>query len=133
MTLKEKVKIAFDRAVDCLDDTEFNLRNERTLASANRAYYTFYYAICALLYSEEISAKTHQGNHAKFNELFIKTGIFKKEVGTWVEKSFRLRQDADYDLEAEITEEDAKEIVDKAHKFIDLVKKYFADTHFPFP
>jgi uncharacterized protein (UPF0332 family) len=116
---------ALEKAIQCLYDTEIILKNELSLASVNRAYYTFYYGICALLLSKGVQTKTHQGMHNKFAELFIKTSIFDKEVNDWITTSFRFRQLADYDFEANITHLEAQEIVSKAHIFIDLVKDYF--------
>ena len=124
-------KKALEKAIQCLSDTEIILKNELALASVNRAYYTFYYGICALLLSKEVQTKTHQGIHNKFAELFIKTGIFEKEVNDWVTSSFRFRQLADYDFEANITENEAQEIVSKARQFIDLVKDYFVKNPLP--
>ena len=65
----------------------------------------------ALLLTENVSAKTHQGIRAKFIELFIKTKIFPSSIAGYVKNAFELRQEADYDLDADIPMDIVKELV----------------------
>jgi uncharacterized protein (UPF0332 family) len=74
----------------------------------------------ALLYTRNIYAKTHQGMRAKFSEHFIKTGIFAKETSDTIAMLFDYRQQADYDLDTDITSEEASNIITKATGFYNL-------------
>lgn len=82
------------------------------LAAANRAYYSCYYCMVALLLTKQVSTKSHQGIRAKFSELFIKTGIFPEVMWTYIKRAFELRQEADYDLDANISHEEVKRLLD---------------------
>ncbi|MBK6977036.1 MAG: HEPN domain-containing protein [Cytophagaceae bacterium] len=76
----ENRHLALERAIDCLSDTDIIIKNELNFASVNRAYYSVFYAISALLYSKDIFVKTHSGAISKFNELFIKESVFDLET-----------------------------------------------------
>lgn len=65
----------------------------------------------ALLLTQNVVAKTHQGVRAKFNELFIKTGTFPVVMAECIRTAFELRQEADYDLDADIPPAIVKELI----------------------
>ncbi len=95
------------------------------MATANRAYYACYYCMVSLLYTKEVYPKTHQGIRAKFSELFIKPGIFPLTLSDSLTLLFDSRQEADYDLDADITLEEALNLVNKAKEFTKLTEKYY--------
>lgn len=101
-SLHEESFKALARAKEAIEAARFNQQGSFCLAATNRAYYACYYCMVALLLTENVAAKTHQGIRAKFNELFIKTGTFPLEVAGYIKTAFDLRQEADYDLDAEI-------------------------------
>lgn len=119
----EAVK-ALNKAEDALRSAVYDLEGGFVLATANRAYYACYYCITALLYTKEVYAKTHQGVRAKFSELFIKTGIFPLAISDSLALLFDSRQEADYDLDADITVEEARNLIEKSKEFVQLSKKY---------
>lgn len=79
-SLKEEALKILSKAVDALQTSEHDLRGGFLLATANRAYYTGYYCMAALLHTLNLYAKTHQGIRAKFSEYFIKTAILPREI-----------------------------------------------------
>ncbi|MCU0392036.1 MAG: HEPN domain-containing protein [Thermoflexibacter sp.] len=70
-------------------------------------------------------AKTHQGTHKKFNELFIKTGLLPRLLSEKLNETFELRQSSDYDMNAEIGENEAQASIENAETFKEVVRKYF--------
>lgn len=123
--MKEAIKNYLSHADDALDAADTLLANEHVLALANRAYYAVFYCICALLLTEEITTKKHEGARVKFHELFVKTGKFSKEAGRILESSFDARQSADYDMDTHITEDQARDLLEGARKFYTLTLAYF--------
>src|SRR5690349_14792536 len=87
---------AFDKAEDAIQNAEYDLKGGYLLAVANRSYYACYYCIIALLYTQNIFVKIHQGLRAKFSELFIKSNIFPAETSELISVLFDYRQQADY-------------------------------------
>lgn len=116
---------ALEKASDAVRNAAYDLQGGFELATANRAYYACYYCMTALLYTHNVYAKTHQGLRAKFSELFIKTGLFPEDASTTVSLLFDYRQEADYDLDAEITNDEAFNLVHKANEFLELTRAYF--------
>ncbi|HWK05991.1 MAG TPA: HEPN domain-containing protein [Puia sp.] len=115
---------ALEKAANAIENAEYDLKGGFVLATANRAYYGCYYCMMALLSTQNVYAKTHQGVRAKFSELFIKTGIFSIAISDNIALIFEYRQEADYDFDADITPQIAKELISKAREFYQLSKDY---------
>jgi uncharacterized protein (UPF0332 family) len=113
------------KAEECLAEARMLFENEFYLGAVNRAYYSLFDCLRALLTAKGVFAKTHQGVHAKFNELFVLTREFDPQYGQYQNYVFDLRQRADYDLNAEILREDAERSIDKAGVFLAAVHRYF--------
>lgn len=113
------------KAEDAILNAEHDFKGGFMLATANRAYYACYYCMTALLYTQNTYAKTHQGVRAKFSELFIKTAIFPVNLSEDIALIFKNRLEADYDLDADISPEEASSLVKKADDFLKLTRDYF--------
>jgi uncharacterized protein (UPF0332 family) len=72
--IPEEVQKALHKADDAIVHARFNLGEGFLPVTANRACYSVYYCMTALLYTKEVFPNTHQGIHSKFSELFVKTG-----------------------------------------------------------
>lgn len=74
--MKESSQLAWDRALESLDDAQANLSDQRYLVAVNRSYYSVFYAITTLLHEKDfLNTKSHSGAHTKFRELYIKTEL----------------------------------------------------------
>jgi uncharacterized protein (UPF0332 family) len=113
------------RAEECLSDAEYLMKDKRLTVTINRAYYCIFDCVRALLASKNTFAKTHQGVHTKFSELFVKTGIWEFEHASTLKKVFEMRQAGDYDLDEELSEEDATTAIKHAREFLAATKKHF--------
>lgn len=113
-----------ERAADTLFASDFNLKHEITLAAINRAYYSMFYSTIALLCTEGIVTKSHSGALNKFSELFIKSKKIDSKYGSMLKKSFDFRQSCDYDIEVEVTDEQAIILVEYAKLFYEMSKAY---------
>ena len=91
--------------------------------SASRSYYSMYHAARALLLTKDISPKTHEGVVAKFGLEFVKKDLIEKYYSKALAKGKDVREIADYDVIAEITEEEAESILEDAEKFLKRIKR----------
>ena len=91
--------------------------------SASRSYYSMYHAARALLLTKDISPKTHEGVIAKFGLEFVKKDIIEKYYSKARAKGKDVREIADYDVIAEITEEEAESVIEDAEKFLGRIKE----------
>ncbi|MCL5612148.1 MAG: HEPN domain-containing protein [Chloroflexi bacterium] len=102
---------------------------ERTpISIVNRAYYSMFYAVLALMISIDKNTAKHQGVLSFFDEYFIKQKVFPKEMSRLIHDAFESRQEGDYRESAKIDRETAREILQSADTFFELVEKKLLDT-----
>ncbi|MBL8050471.1 MAG: HEPN domain-containing protein [Anaerolineales bacterium] len=124
---KDLIKYRLERANESLQDAKILDENEGSPTSiVNRAYYSIFYAALALLVTESVEPTKHSGVLAKFDELFIKRGIFPKEMSKIIHQAFDMRQAGDYQKAITITKEQAMDILESAEKFIKTVEEELA-------
>ncbi len=115
------------RAEECLEEARQLFDFEHYLGAINRAYYCIFGCARALLHENGLYAKTHQGVQTKISELFIKTALLERRHGDAMRYVFELRQTSDYDLDAELTIEDASYAIEAAAQFIEATEKLLGD------
>ncbi|QJW88050.1 HEPN domain-containing protein [Spirosoma taeanense] len=115
---------ALERAEETLQESAYNLEGGFPVVTVNRAYYAVFYCLTALLHTEGVYTKRHSGAHGKFHELFVRTNRFPAEAAQWAQFVFQLRQAGDYDLEADITDEQAQLALAYARQFFTLAQQY---------
>ena len=59
---------------------------------------------------------------AKFDELFIRQGIFSKEMSRILHHAFDMRQAGDYQKSKVITEEQAIQVLESAEEFVKTIE-----------
>lgn len=121
---KDLIQYRLDAAQEMLRDARVLRENGGSATSiVNRAYYSVFYAALALLVTENIEPNKHAGVLAKFDELFVRQGIFPKEMSRILHHAFDMRQAGDYQKSKVITEEQAVEVLRSAEEFVDAIAK----------
>ena len=101
------------------------LYKEKYYKSANnRAYYSIFHAIRAILALEPIDFKKHKDVLAYFNQNYVNKEIFPKQLGKRIIQANRMREDSDYDDEFVLKVEATEAQLKTAEELIDLVEKY---------
>ena len=116
------------KAEDSIDNAVYNPEGGFYSATVNRCYHALYYCLIALLETKNVTSKSHKGAHIKFNELFILTGEFTKEMNTILVATFNQRQMGDYDIASEINDEEALETLNKTRHFVNTVIHYLKNN-----
>lgn len=93
----------------------------------NRAYYSIFHSIRAVLALEPIDFKKHKTVISYFNKNYIHTEIFPKNMGRRISESSRIREDSDYDDEFIVSEAETLAQIKTAEEFIALVEKYIEE------
>lgn len=96
-TREDLIRYRIAKARETLEDARILADNERWNSSINRLYYAAYYAVIALLLSENLKPTTHNGAKSNFSQHFVKTGIIDKKLGKIFSQLFSWRQKGDYD------------------------------------
>jgi uncharacterized protein (UPF0332 family) len=98
--------------------------SDTTLGAVNRAYYAMFYAVLALLQQIEKVPRKHSGAIALFDSEFVKKGLFRKELSSFLHQAFASRQDSDYHAIEPISLEKTDEIIRNASVFFQTIEAY---------
>jgi uncharacterized protein (UPF0332 family) len=120
---KDLIKYRIDCANESLHDACILKDNGGSPSSiVNRSYYSIFYAALALLVTADTEPSKHSGVLAKFDELFIRQGIFPKEMSKILHHAFDMRQAGDYQKSKVITQEQAIQVFESAEEFVKTIK-----------
>jgi len=123
------IKYRIEQARTALDDAVFLLNGNRSAQSIiNRSYYAMFYAALALLQKIGKAPSKHTGVIGIFDTEFVSKGIFNKGFSKDLHRAFEDRQVADYKVIEIVSQDDAKDAIEKASKFIDAVEKYLKEN-----
>ncbi len=123
------IRLEWKRAVETLESAELLFGNQYYTGALSRAYYSVLYAAKAAFLVQNVVTASHSGLRNRFGELFIKSGIFDKEFGRIISDLYNMRSTADYDSSFEPHQDEVKEKIENAHKFLNRVKEYLIQNH----
>ena len=92
--------------------------------AVNRSYYAVFYALRAVLVVEGVDFKRHKDVVAYFNQKYVATEIFPRELGKKIGRLRTLREDCDYDDFYVIERDEVLEQLRTADMVINAVKQY---------
>lgn len=120
---KDLIQYRLESAREMLRDAQLLKDNGGSPVSiVNRAYYAVFYAALALLVTVDVESSKHAGVLARFDELFVRTGILSKEMSKIIHHAFDMRQAGDYQKSKVITEEQAVDVLNSAEDFMKAIK-----------
>ena len=120
----KEVETAMGRADRAIKSADVLLRDGDFEGSVSRAYYAMFYGAEALLLTKGLKFSSHKSVISLFSEHFVKTGIFKPEMGRRLSKTFEKRLVGDYSFTTKVDEKDAKEVLNWAKEFVEKIKAY---------
>lgn len=121
--LKEKLTKLLEKAERKLKAAEKLYESKMYEDAVSRAYYAMYHAAIGLLLTKDILPKTHSGMLTMLAQHFVKSGEMPEEYFQMISKDKELRENGDYELLYEGTSEEAKLVIDDAHKFIEKARE----------
>ncbi len=111
-------------AKDCLKEAKILIDAGEYKGTANRAYYAAFHALRAVLILDNFDSKKHSGIISKFRELYLKNGLFDKNMSDAISSLFRVRSATDYDDFYVISKHDASEQLEYAENIIAVIEKH---------
>ena len=120
----EFAKYRLQRAKETLESAIALYDRKDLMGANNRAYYSIFYAIIAVLALEPIDFKRHKDVIGYFNKNYVKSEIFPRKMGTKIVQAQTIREDSDYDDEYEPNYEKTREQIETARELIKLVEEY---------
>ena len=124
---KDLARYKLERAREELDTAELLFENERLKAANNRAYYSIYYSLTAVLCLEPIAFKKHKDMIGYFNKNYVHTDKFPREIGRNISKAAKIRHASDYDEFYIASKEEAERQIQTAKELADLVDKFISE------
>lgn len=121
---KELSEYRLERAKKDLETTILLYNNNDLLAANNRAYYAIFHAIRAVFALERIDFKRHKDVIAHFNQYYINTEIFPKNIGRRIVQAQKVREDSDYDDRYIPSHEKTLQQIETAKELVKLVEEY---------
>lgn len=92
--------------------------------AVSRAYYAAFYGMEAVLITKDLVFSKHAATISAFNKHFIKTGVFPKIFGKYINKLFSERQLGDYAANLQLGHSDADEGIRMAEEIVQKIAKY---------
>ncbi|MGX8698763.1 MAG: HEPN domain-containing protein [bacterium] len=116
--------VRIEHAEECLSAAKSAVASGSYRSAANRSYYTVFHAMRAVLALNGIDMKHHSGIISEFRRLYIKTGVFDKEMSKIINELFDVRTMSDYNDFFVLSKADVEEQVRNAELFLSKVKLY---------
>lgn len=124
---KELSKHRLQQAKDDLRASEILYRENLYKSANNRAYYSVFHSIKAVLALEPIDFKRHKDVIAYFNKNYVSNETFPKKMGRKISIASRMREDSDYEDEFVVEPDDTKAQIETAKELLDLVENYIEE------
>lgn len=116
-----------ERAKDELESAVILLEAGKYKAANNRAYYSCFHAMGAILALEPTAFKKHRDVMSYFNKNYVHTGVFPKEIGRKLSRLEIIRHKSDYDDFYIASREEAAEQIQIADEVYHLLSNYIID------
>ena len=117
-------KHRLEQAAEELEVSKLLYEKKFYKSANNRAYYSIFHSIKAVLALEPIDFKRHKDVISYFNKNYVSTEIFPKKLGHKIADAGSTREDSDYDDEFIVKPEDTEEQIATAEELIKLVEDY---------
>ena len=120
---KEYVNYRIESAHKTFNAAKILAENGFWNSVVNRLYYSIFYAVNALLVTNEIITKSHSATKSLFSLHFVKTGKFDKKYGKLLSELFDWRQKGDYENIFDYNESSVKPLFKPVNEMIELIEK----------
>lgn len=124
---KDYAKYRIERAKEDLEAAHLLYNSGNYRIANNRAYYTIFHAMRAVLVFDNFDSSKHSGVIAEFRRRYIKEGVFPIEVSKMIGSAFTIRNASDYDDMFLASKSDSEEQIANAEYVYGLVSKYIKE------
>lgn len=121
---KELSKHRLEQAKENIEEAELLYNASKFKGANNRAYYSIFHSIKAVLALEPVDFKRHKDVLGYFNKNYVNTNVFPRKIGRKIANASTVREDSDYDDEYIVKQEDTLEQIETAKELMKLVEEY---------
>ena len=123
-SVKELAVYRYEKAIEDLDTARMNHKNFMYKASINRSYYAMFHGMRSVTILDGFDSSKHSGIIAFFNQTYIKSGIFDKNISRIIAGASRLREKSDYTDFYIASKQDSADQLSKAEEFLKVIYEY---------
>ena len=121
---RELCRYRLSQAEETLRSSRLCLENRFYKDALNRSYYAAFYGVKAVLALADIDFKRHKDVIAYFNQHYVASGIFERNVGKRLARLQKKRESGDYDDFFIVSREEAEEQLQSAETVLKAVHQY---------
>ena len=129
-------KIRLKQAEENLKDARFLLEKNSYRGANNRAYYSIFHTMKAILAIEPMDFKRHKDVIAYFNQNYINKEIFPRELGHKIKNAEIIRDNSDYNDFYLVSKSDTESIIETASELykyaVEYIKKWCMKNNIQF-
>lgn len=128
--MEEKRKVNGNKLIEVakrnLDEMKTMFENHHYYGTVNRAYYSMFHAVSALMILDGKRYKKHSGVITAFGRDYAQTGMVSKEYSALLSDAYKARNQADYDVDFMIDRDVAELYCQKAEELVALIERLIA-------
>lgn len=115
-------------AKEDLDTANLTFEAGQYRGANNRAYYSIFQSISAVLALEGVAFKKHKDTLSYFNKNYVSTEIFPRELGRKIVKAEEIRHASDYDTFYIASKEVTAQQIQTAKQILELAANFLRDN-----
>ncbi len=127
---KTNIREELDRANEAIKAANLLFENGFVRDAVSKLYYALLYGIRALLLTEGLEAKSHEGALRLFGLHFVKSGVFEAKDSHTFSKLMKFREEADYNPSYTFVLEDFSGLKRETEKVIQKIITYLGNKHY---
>lgn len=124
LSRQQNIGIEWEKAREALKEATVLLGQQLPSGAISRAYYAAFHGAKALLLSEGIEVRSHQGLGRMFSLHFIKSGRLLARLSRILSKAQKYREEADYSSEFSFSIEDAQTALSEVQELLTAAESY---------
>lgn len=121
---RANIREEIDRASETIRAAHLLFENGFVRDAVSKIYYSLLYSIRAVLLTEGLEPKSHEGALRLFGLHFVKPGVFEAKDSHIFSKLMKFREEADYNPSYTFAPEDFTEFKSEAEGLIQKINNY---------
>ena len=126
-SVKDLSKYRYLCCNEALEDAKIMYDAGRYKNALNRAYYAIFHGLRAVNALDWFDSSKHSGVISHFNQNYVKSGIFPKEVSRLIKLASEKREEADYLDFYVASKKEAEEQIENAETFRKWIETYLRE------
>ena len=122
--IKTLCQYRLERAKEDLLAAESNHHAGFYKVAINRSYYAIFHSIRAVNVLDKFDASKHSSVIAHFNQFYVHTGEFERDIYKMIDSAYRIREKCDYSDFFIASKADSEVQLKNAHDFVSAVESY---------